>query len=105
MNGGIFTQSSTNISVIGGSVGGVIDTRPQFGNWPTNTDNRNILVDGVTFHDIRQSSLAVHVECLLVGGTIGFTLRNSRFYNCDIFDVSIGVMNGSSQPQSTQSNS
>jgi hypothetical protein len=99
VNGVILTQSSSNISVVGGSVGGSVDTKSQFGNWPIGTRNTNILVDGVTFHDVSRSSSSSHVECLLVGGTTGFTLSNSRFYNCDVFDVSIGQMNDSGPPQ------
>ena len=98
VHGVILTQSSSNITVIGGSVGGTVDTKSQFGNWPMGTNNRNILVDGVTFHDVTRSSSGVHVECLLVGGTDGFVLRNSRFSNCDVFDVSIGQMNNSDPP-------
>jgi hypothetical protein len=99
VNGGIFTQSSSNISVIGGSVGGIQDYKPQFGAWPPETTNQNILVDGVTFHDVTRTSDDQHVECLLVAGIDGLVIRNSRFYNCDVFDVSIGSMNGSPPPQ------
>jgi hypothetical protein len=99
VHGVILTQSSSNITVIGGSVGGTVDTKSQFGNWPVGTDNRNIVVDGVTFHDVTRSGSGVHVECLLVGGTDGFVLRNSRFSNCDVFDVSIGQMNDSGPPR------
>jgi chitodextrinase len=98
VHGGIFTSSSSNISVIGGSVGPMVNVKPQFGNWPSGTDNYNILVDGVWFHDITRTDPTVHVECLLVTGVIGFTLRNSRFSNCDVFDLSIGEMNGSDPP-------
>ena len=48
VNGGIFINSSSNIRVIGGSVGGVVDEHPQFASWPVNTHIENILVDGVT---------------------------------------------------------
>jgi hypothetical protein len=99
VNGAIYTQSSSNITVAGGSVGGVQDVKPQFGAWPPETANRNIVVDGVTFHDVRRSSEDQHVECLLVAGIDGLVIRNSRFYNCDVFDVSIGEMNGSPPPQ------
>ena len=98
VHGVILTQSSSNITVIGGSVGGTVDTKSQFGNWPVGTNNTNIVVDGVSFHDVTRSGSGVHVECLLVGGTIGFVLRNSRFSNCDVFDVSIGQMNDSAPP-------
>jgi hypothetical protein len=93
--GGVFTSSSSNISVIGGSVGPMLNTKPQFGNWPSGTKNRNLLVDGVLFHDITRNDPNVHIECLLIGGTDGLTVRNSRFRNCDVFDLSIGEMNGS----------
>jgi hypothetical protein len=99
VHGSVFTQSSSNIRVLGGSVGGVVDTKPQFGAWPPNTTNRNIVVDGVTFHDVNRSGDSQHVECLLVAGIDGLVIRNSRFYNCDVFDVSIGEMNGSPPPR------
>lgn len=99
VRGGVFTQSSSNIRVLGGSVGGLVDTKPQFGAWPPNTTNRNIVVDGVTFHDVTRSGDYQHVECLLVAGIDGLVIRNSRFYNCDVFDVSIGEMNGSGPPR------
>src|SRR5207244_3330580 len=66
VNGAVFTQSSSNISLIGGAVGGVVDTKPQFGTWPPETSNTNILIDGVTFHDVRRSTTDQHVECLLI---------------------------------------
>jgi hypothetical protein len=99
VHGAIFTQSSTNIRVFGGSVGGVVDTKPQFGAWPPNTTNHNIVIDGVRFHDVRRSGDFQHVECLLVAGIDGLVIRNSRFSNCDVFDVSIGEMNGSGPPR------
>jgi hypothetical protein len=99
VHGAIFTQSSSNIRVLGGSVGGVVDTKPQFGAWPPNTTNRNIVIDGVTFHDVTRSGDFQHVECLLIAGIDGLMIRNSRFYNCDVFDVSLGEMNGSGPPR------
>jgi hypothetical protein len=98
VHGGIFVSSSSDISVIGGSVGGIQDYKPQFGAWPWGTHSRNILVDGVTFHDVTRSNDGGHVECLLVGGGDGITIRNSRFRNCDVFDLSLGEMNGSGPP-------
>jgi hypothetical protein len=95
VHGGIFTQSSSNIHVIGGSVGGIQDYKPQIGSWPPGTENRNIVIDGVRFHDITRTNSSVHIECLLVGGVDGLVIRNSRFENCDVFDVSIAELNGS----------
>lgn len=99
VNGAIFIQSSSNIRVLGGSVGGIRDYMPQFGSWPPGTRIKNILVDGVRFHDIRRTSGDVHIECLLIGGGLGVTIRNSRFEDCSVFDLSIGEFNGSGPPE------
>jgi hypothetical protein len=99
VHGAIFTQSSSNISVIGGSVGGIQDYKPLIGSWPLGTHNRNIVIDGVRFHDITRTNSSVHIECLLVGGVDGLVIRNSRFENCDVFDVSIAELNDSGPVQ------
>ena len=75
-----------------------MDTHPQFASWPLNTHIENILVDGVTFHDIRRSNDAVHGECLQIAGGVGVTVRNSTFVNCMVFDLSITEYNGSGPP-------
>src|SRR5256885_13929420 len=99
VNGGFYSNSSSHIRVIGGSVGGTRDTKPQIGAWPPGTRARNILIDGVTFHDVTRSGAGVHVECLLVAGIDGLVVRNSRFRNCGAFDLSIGEMNDSGPPR------
>jgi hypothetical protein len=98
VNGNFFINSSSNISVVGGSVGGTMDTHPQFASWPLNTHIENILVDGVYFHDIRRSNDSVHGECLQIAGGVGVTVRNSTFVNCMVFDLSITEYNGSGPP-------
>lgn len=98
VNGGIFANSSSNISVIGGSVGGIQNYKPQIGAWPPGTHNSNILIDGVTFHDVTRTDDSIHVECLLVAGIVGLTVENSTFKNCGVFDLSIGELNGSGPP-------
>jgi hypothetical protein len=81
----LFVQSSTNISVLGGSVGPTADYDSQikvydFGN---PVASRNILVDGVYFHDATLSPGSdAHVECLQIYGSENVTVRNSRFFNC-----------------------
>jgi hypothetical protein len=99
VNGGIFINSSSNIRVIGGSVGGIQDYKPQIGAWPPSSRATNILIDGVTFHDMTRSGSGVHTECLLVAGIDGLIVRNSRFRNCAVFDLSIGEMNDSGPPK------
>lgn len=99
VHGGIFINSSSDIDVIGGSVGGLRDTKPQIGAWPPGTRATNILIDGVTFHDITRSGDGVHIECLFVAGIDGLVVRNSRFRNCSVFDLSISEMSGSGPPR------
>jgi hypothetical protein len=99
VHGGIYVNSSSHIRIIGGSVGGLRDTKPQIGAWPPGTRATDILVDGVTFHDITRSGDGVHIECLLVAGIDGLVVRNSRFRNCGVFDLSIGEMNDSGPPR------
>jgi hypothetical protein len=99
VNGAIFIESSSNVRVLGGSVGGIRDYKPQFASWPRGTRIERILVDGVRFHDIRRSSDDVHIECLLIGGGVDVTIRNSTFKGCSVFDLSIGEFNGSGPPK------
>jgi hypothetical protein len=84
---------SSNTSLIGGDVG------PSYR--PGGTSNisfisygasgtvapRNVVIDGVFFHDYRRGTAAQHIECLHVAGGDGITIRNSRFLRCDIFDI------------------
>jgi len=48
---------------------------------------------------VTRSGPGVHVECLLVAGIDGLVVRNSRFRNCGVFDLSIGEMNDSGPPR------
>jgi hypothetical protein len=47
--------------------------------------NKDVLFDGVAFHDVSSWTGAgsQHTACLKVQATDGFTLRNSKFWNCD----------------------
>jgi hypothetical protein len=55
----------------------------------------NFLFDGVLFHDFTRTSSDVHIECLQVAGTSGMIIRNSKFKNCDVFDLSFTSYNNS----------
>jgi hypothetical protein len=94
VHGGIFINSSSNISVIGGSVGPGTDFHPQIAAWPVGTQVRNVLISGVYFHDWRGSRPGVHTQCLLVGSALGITIRNSVFHNCAVFDLAFTNFNG-----------
>lgn len=86
----------SNISMIGGSVGPVVDAHPQIA--PSNGwqgQGVNFVFDGVNFHDITRTSSSVHTECLQVAGTTNMIIRNSIFQRCDVFDLSFTEYNGS----------
>jgi hypothetical protein len=50
-------------------------------------DNANTLIDGVTFHEYYCDPSNCHFECLIVFGARGITVRNSKFYLCDVYDI------------------
>jgi hypothetical protein len=57
--------------------------------------NYNVVFDGTVLHDVRSDDLAAyHVECMLVSDAIGGVFRNMKTYNCDVFDLSLGVFGG-----------
>ena len=80
----LFINSSQQVSVIGGRVGptGPVNYHPQIAA-TTTTPPRDILIDGVTFHDWRVAAAGQHTECLQIGGGDRITVRNSRFINCE----------------------
>jgi hypothetical protein len=84
------TQSSQDISFIGGSIGPSANENSRIAsNGPaTAASPRNILIDGVDFHDFTATpGSGAHVECLQVWAVDGLTIRNSTFRNCEVFDV------------------
>jgi hypothetical protein len=50
-------------------------------------ENRNITIDGAVFHDYRIGRPSDHWECLIIFSGRGITIRNSRFANCQYFDI------------------
>jgi chitodextrinase len=103
----LFIWSSSNISVMGGSVG-VLNQKTSYDSNVTSASGSsmpptNILIDGVWFHDWIDvdPGQANHIECLQVGSGVNVTIRNSRFERCgthDIFIRSWGTLNGSYHP-------
>ena len=84
-NHGIWMQGAANISVLGGEVTcGVCPYHPHLddGGPPDYPPPRNILFDGVRFHDWHSASADQHTECLQILAGDGITIRNSVFLNC-----------------------
>jgi hypothetical protein len=90
--GEFFVNSATNVSVIGG----VVDGAGQY--WANGNQVKTmssvapvpsgILFDGVTIQNFRRNpSSSDHVDCLHVMSANGLTVRNSRFANCEAFDI------------------
>jgi Protein of unknown function (DUF1565) len=91
-HGGFFIDSATNVSVLGG----VVDGAGQY--WTNGNDVKTmsttsvvpsgILFDGVTIQNYRRApGSSDHVDCLHVMAVNGLTIRNSRFANCEAFDI------------------
>jgi hypothetical protein len=89
----LFISSASNIRVIGGSIGPTVDYDPQIKpNSPSSPPPRNILLDGVYFHDMTISSGSdAHVECLQVAEVNGLIIRNSKFDNCAHHNIFISA--------------
>jgi hypothetical protein len=95
--------SATSVRVLGGEVGPMTatsDTDPKIAkssaaSWAAPTD---VLIDGVSFHDIgRVPGSGLHIECLQVGSAIQLIVRNSRFENCATHSLLLSSW-GSSYP-------
>jgi hypothetical protein len=91
-HGEFFVNSASNVSVIGG----VVDGAGQY--WVNGNQVKTmsstapvpsgILFDGVTIQNYRRDPASSdHVDCLHVMSVDGLTIRNSRFANCEAFDV------------------
>jgi hypothetical protein len=82
--------SASNVRIIGGDVGPYENGSSQIRSaYRSQVQSRNILVDGVHFHDYDRTDPDSHMECLQVWGTRGLTIRRSKFRRCAIFDVFI----------------
>ena len=54
---------------------------------PALQENRNIMIDGVVFHDYRIGAPDDHYECLIIFSGVGITVRNSKFSDCEFYDI------------------
>ena len=76
-----YINSSESIALVGGSAGPFVNAHPQIQS-DIATPPRNILIDGVAFHDFTRNDPNVHTECLQIGAADGLTVRDSTFRNC-----------------------
>jgi chitodextrinase len=86
---------TSNVAFRGGSYGNTLRYMVQVYPGGSGQHNYNVVFDGVVLHDVRSDDLAnYHVECMLVSDAIGGTFRKLKTYNCDVFDLSLGVFGG-----------
>jgi hypothetical protein len=92
-----FVDSASDIKILGGSVGPSDAVDPQIR--AVDRDGapvpRNILIDGVRFHDFtKKTDPAAHVECLQFGAGLHVVVRRSSFYNCADTSIFVGAWGG-----------
>jgi hypothetical protein len=81
-----------DITIRGGSFGNTLRYFAQIYPSSNGTHNANVLIDGVTLHDVRSDDLnAYHVACMLISDASGVIVRRIRTFNCDVFDLELGV--------------
>lgn len=98
VNQGFWINSSSNVSVIRGSVGPGVDFHPAVQTeYLSTVPPRNILIQRVFFHDWTRTSPDVHTECLQVSGGDGVTIRSNRFRNCHVMDILVSHWGSSPQ--------
>ena len=92
INNGVWMQGPSNISIIGGEITcGYCGYHSHIENGGSDSaPPRNILFDGVYFHDWHSIS-GEHVECLQILGGDGVTIRNSTFKNCGTGNGGLGA--------------
>jgi hypothetical protein len=97
----LFIRVASNVSLLGGSVGGTCDgTSGTVGSGSSTGRAVNILIDGVHFHDITRTCAPAgsHVECLFVQESSYVTVQNSSFTNCSVMDMFFHAIGGGADP-------
>ena len=91
INGTFAIRSGADLSILGGEVGPAPDGVSFISAaYESSVPARNILIDGVEFHDYVKVTDGAHVDCLSVDEVVGLTIRNSRFRNCEHFAILFG---------------
>jgi len=99
-----FIDAAANITVLGGSAGPADNLSNQISAYDERTGGhttapKNIVIDGMTIHDYRQTDGSSHVDCLHVLAVEGMVVRNSRFRNCEHFAILFTVYGNAGSPK------
>jgi hypothetical protein len=97
----VINGSGTGV-FIGGGVSDVLIKGGSYGNYynaaPVKVQGSpaptRITFDGVDFHDAIRTDPAAHMECIYAADVQQFTVRNSSFRNCAIFDLVFTNLSG-----------
>jgi hypothetical protein len=92
-----FVDGASNVRMLGGSVGPADSVDPQIRAVDTQGAPvpKNILIDGVVFHDFtNKQDPTAHVECLQLGAGEHIVIRNSTFVRCAEHSVFAGAWGG-----------
>jgi hypothetical protein len=88
----LWLQNAHRVAFFGGSFGGNQDgPTVQIADDPTSSD---LSFDGVDFHDAVATYETVHMECIWAAAVQGFTVRNSIFRNCALFNIFFTKLKG-----------
>lgn len=88
-----YVRGVQGLLVKGGDYGPCTSTLEACGNSkidlasPPEQPNANITIDGAVFHDYRIGDPDDHFECLFIFSGTNITVRNSRFSDCEFFDI------------------
>ena len=85
---------ASRVRVYGGRIGPYRDGASSVMATEEGVEPRDVLIDGVAFHDYIRTRPEVHMECLYVASADGITIRRSTFRNCAIFDVFFTQLHG-----------
>ena len=86
--GGIFVTGARRVRVLGGSVGPGTNFSSEIkAAQPGGAPPRDVVIDGVRFHDWVRDNEEAHVDCLHVLAADGLVIRRSSFRNCEAFAV------------------
>jgi hypothetical protein len=100
----VFVTSARNVRILGGSVSSVgvpmVNGSQIKAAEGSSTPPRNVLFDGVSFHDmLRAPGSSNHVDCLHVMAVDGLIIRRSRFWNCEAFDILFTTFGDAGSPR------
>lgn len=92
-----FVDGASDVRMLGGSVGPADSIDPQIRAVDTQGAPvpKNILIDGVAFHDFtNKDDPSAHVECLQLGAGRHIVIRNSTFVRCAQHSIFAGAWGG-----------